>query len=92
VKIDAEGLDLNVLAGGPRTIAQADVVLVEAMVACPTYPNTLAVVIARMDELGFRLFDITDLNRTPQRKVLWMIEAVFVRRDIELAGKVQVYV
>jgi FkbM family methyltransferase len=92
VKIDAEGLDLKVIAGGPRTIAGAEIVLVEAMVACPTYPNTLPAVIARMDELGFRLFDITDLNRTPERKVLWMIEAVFVRRDVELATKVQAYV
>lgn len=92
VKIDAEGLDLTVLAGGPQTIAAAEIVLVEATVACAAYPNTAAIVFAKMDELGFRLFDITDLNRTPQRKVLWLIEAVFVRKDSELAAKVRVYV
>lgn len=92
VKIDAEGLDLQVLAGGPETIAGAQIVLIEATVANGVYPNTAAIVFARMDELGFRLFDITDLNRTPERGVLWLIEAVFVRKDTELARKVQVYI
>ncbi|WP_149586921.1 FkbM family methyltransferase [Tabrizicola flagellatus] len=92
VKIDAEGLDLKVLAGGPETIAGAQIVLIEATVANGVYPNTAAIVFARMDELGFRLFDITDLNRTPERGVLWLIEAVFVRKDTELASKVQVYI
>jgi FkbM family methyltransferase len=91
VKIDAEGLDLKVLDGGPRTFAGAEIVLVEATVGCAVYPNTAAIVFAKMDELGFRLFDITDLNRTPERKALWLVEAVFVRKDTELAAKVQVY-
>lgn len=92
VKIDAEGLDLQVVAGGPKTIAEADIVLIEATVANGVYPNTAAIVFAKMDELGFRLFDITDLNRTPERGVLWLIEAVFVRKDIPLAKQVQVYI
>lgn len=92
VKIDAEGLDLNVLAGGPQTIAGAELVLIEATVANGVYPNTAAIVFAKMDELGFRLFDITDLNRTPERGVLWLIEAVFVRKDVPLARSVQVYI
>jgi FkbM family methyltransferase len=92
VKIDAEGLDLNVLAGGPQTIAGAEIVLIEATVANGVYPNTAAIVFAKMDELGFRLFDITDLNRTPERGVLWLIEAVFVRKGTALASKVQVYI
>jgi FkbM family methyltransferase len=92
IKIDAEGLDLTVLAGGPQAIAGAEIVLVEATVACAAYPNTVAIVFAKMDALGFRLFDITDLNRTPERRVLWLIEAVFVRKDAELASKVQVYI
>jgi len=33
-----------------------------------------------MDCLGFRLFDLTDLNRTPTRNLLWLVEAVFVRK------------
>lgn len=86
VKIDAEGLDLKVLEGATVSIAGATVVLIEATVACPTYPNTAAVVFQKMDALGFRLFDITDLNRSPVQGVLWLIEAVFVRKDSTLAA------
>jgi FkbM family methyltransferase len=91
VKIDAEGLDLKVLDGGPETIAKAKVVLIEAAVASPLYPNTAAVVFQRMDALGFQLFDLSDLNRTPDRGVLWLIEAVFVPKGSDLAIAAQVY-
>ncbi|MEM9670725.1 MAG: FkbM family methyltransferase [Pseudomonadota bacterium] len=84
VKIDAEGLDLKVLEGALETLAKTEVVLIEATVACPQYPNTAAIVFQKMDALGFRLFDVTDLNRTPERGVLWLIEAVFVRQKSAL--------
>ena len=86
VKIDAEGLDLKVLDGAPETISQAQIVLIEATVACPEYPNTAAIIFQKMDALGFRLFDITDLNRSPQFGILWLIEAAFVRKDSVLAA------
>ena len=91
VKIDAEGLDLKVLDGAPETIAQAQVVLIEATVACPEYPNTAAIIFRKMDSLGFRLFDVTDLNRTPELGVLWLIEAVFVRKGCSVDMASQVY-
>jgi hypothetical protein len=90
VKIDAEGLDLKVLEGAPATIATADVVLIEATVSCPEYPNTAAIVFARMESLGFRLFDITDLNRMPNGS-LWLIEAVFVRKGSAVDAASQIY-
>lgn len=88
VKIDAEGLDLKVLEGAPKTLETAQVVLVEASVANRDYPNSVLEVVIKMNDLGFRLFDITDLNRTPTHKVLWLVEAVFVRKGsaIDIAG------
>jgi FkbM family methyltransferase len=80
VKIDAEGFDLRVLEGAQATLATCDIVLVEAAVANRDYPNTLLAVIQTMDDYGYRLFDFTDLNRTPNRKILWLVEAVFVRK------------
>jgi FkbM family methyltransferase len=80
VKIDAEGLDLQVLEGGNETLRTSDLVFVEASVANKDYPNTVLVVVNKMDTLGYRLFDITDLNRTPKRKFLWLLEMVFVRK------------
>ena len=80
VKIDAEGLDLQVLDGAGGTLRTTEIVLVEASVSNPDYPNSVLAVVQKMDQLGFRLFDLTDLNRTPNRKLLWLVEAVFVRK------------
>ena len=80
VKIDAEGLDLQVLDGAAETLRATEIVLVEASVSNPDYPNSAIAVIQKMDCLGFRLFDLTDLNRTPNRNLLWLVEAVFVRK------------
>lgn len=91
VKIDAEGLDLKVLEGGTETLVNSDIVLVEATVACTEYPNTASIILAKMDSLGFRIFDITDLNRTPELGVLWLIEMVFVRKGSSLDTASAVY-
>jgi FkbM family methyltransferase len=91
IKIDAEGLDLNVLDGAPISVSRATIVLIEATVACPTYSNTAALIFQKMDGMGFRLFDITDLNRSPELGVLWLIEAVFVRKDTALAAAATQY-
>jgi FkbM family methyltransferase len=80
VKIDAEGLDLQVLDGAGETLSTTEIVLIEASVSNPDYPNSAIAVIQKMDCLGFRLFDLTDLNRTPNRNLLWLVEAVFVRK------------
>ena len=45
---------------------------------------------ARMELLGFRLFDITDLNRMPNG-TLWLIEAVFVRKGSAIDAASQIY-
>jgi FkbM family methyltransferase len=81
VKIDAEGFDLKVLAGGSDLLGKTDVFLVEAMICEPSYENTLARVIERMATAGYRLVDITDLNRSPKHGVLWLCEVAFLRND-----------
>lgn len=81
VKIDAEGLDLKVLEGAAKTLRNTEIVLIEASVSNRDYPNSVLAVAAKMDDLGFRLFDLTDLNRTLNRQLLWLIEGVFVRKD-----------
>lgn len=80
VKIDAEGLDLQVLDGANNSLKSVEIVLVEASVANRDYPNSVLAVVNKMDLLGYRLFDITDINRTPKRRILWLLEMVFVRK------------
>jgi FkbM family methyltransferase len=74
VKIDAEGFDLKVLAGGSELLGKTDVFLLEAMICQPSYENTLARVMERMSAAGYRLVDITDLERSPKDGVLWLCE------------------
>lgn len=90
MKIDAEGLDLKVLAGASDLLGKTDVVLVEAMV-CAGYENSAARVIAFMAEAGYRLVDITDLNRSPRHGVLWVCELAFLRNGCALLGGVTSY-
>jgi FkbM family methyltransferase len=81
VKIDAEGFDLKVLAGGSELLGKTDIFLVEAMICEPSYENTIARVIERMAAAGYRLIDITDLERSPKHGVLWLCEVAFLRND-----------
>jgi FkbM family methyltransferase len=78
VKIDAEGFDLKVLQGASRLIGKTDVFLLEASVLCP-FENSVAHVISARAALGYRLVDITELNRSPKHGVLWLTELAFLR-------------
>jgi FkbM family methyltransferase len=84
VKIDAEGFDLKVLAGASDLFGQTDIFLVEAVVCCVDYQNTLLEITKFMSNVGYRLIDITDLVRSPKYDVLWLCEIVFLRRESRL--------
>ena len=79
LKIDAEGWDIEVIRGAEKVIEGCDVVLVEAGVLNKRFTNTALEVMKVMDSLGMKLFDITDLNRTPTAGALWNVEFAFVR-------------
>ena len=79
VKIDAEGFDLKVLAGASDLFGKTDVFLIEAVVCDPLYENTILEVISQDGAGGYKLMDITDLNRSPKYGVLWVCELAFVR-------------
>jgi FkbM family methyltransferase len=81
LKIDAEGLDLEVLEGAKDVLGISEVVLLEASVVNPHFKNDLNTVIRYMDEKGYVLFDITDLNRPFENKVLWLVELLFIKKS-----------
>jgi len=90
VKIDAEGLDLKVLQGASSLIGKTDVFLLEAGVLCP-FENSVARVISTMDKFGYRLVDITEMNRSPKHGVLWLTELVFLRTSSPLFASATSY-
>jgi len=90
VKIDAEGFDLKVLAGASDLLGKTDIFLVEAVV-CGNYENSAAEVVRFMANAGYRLMDITDLNRSPKHGVLWLCELAFLRIESGLLDAVKSY-
>jgi FkbM family methyltransferase len=83
VKIDAEGFDLKVLAGGSELWGKTDVLLIEAAI-CSSSENTVREVVNRMYDAGYHLLDVTDLNRSPKHGVLWLCELAFLRNGCSL--------
>lgn len=80
IKIDAEGLDIEVLDGASDWFGKTEVFMVEATIRSKAYPNTLQKMINYMDSKGYEVFDFTDLNRPFEPNILWLVEIVFVKR------------
>lgn len=90
VKIDAEGLDLRVMKGASSLIGKTEVFLLEAGALCP-FENSVGRVISTMEDFGYRLLDITELNRSPKHGVLWLTELAFLRASSPLLSSVTSY-
>jgi FkbM family methyltransferase len=80
IKIDAEGLDLEVLKGADNYFGKTEIFLVEVAVVLKEFENSFLKMINFMDSKGYNLFDITDLNRPFATKILWLAELVFVKK------------
>jgi FkbM family methyltransferase len=91
IKIDAEGFDLKVLAGASDLLGKTDVFFVEAAICCPAYENTIAKVVRRMDDAGYKVVDITDINRSPKHGILWLCELAFLRNASPIFDRVRTY-
>ncbi|MBC3757745.1 FkbM family methyltransferase [Hyunsoonleella sp. SJ7] len=80
IKIDAEGLDLQVLEGASGVLETVEVIMMEVAVVNNRLENSALKVLNRMELIGFKLFDITDLNRPFPNQVLWLCEFVFIKK------------
>lgn len=81
IKIDAEGLDIEVLKGANSFFGKTEIFMVEAGVVNKLFDNSFLKLINFMDTNGYRLFEITDLNRPFEPQVLWLVELVFVKKN-----------
>lgn len=91
VKIDAEGYDLKVLRGASDLVGKTDIFFMEAAVCAQGIENTVSAVIGKMEALGYRMIDVTDLNRSPKHGVLWLCEMAFMRVGCPLLAKIGSY-
>ncbi len=91
VKIDAEGFDLRALKGATALLGHTEVFLVECGVCCWKWENSLQTVCAFMEKAGYRVFDISDLNRSPKQQLLWLTELVFVKSSSDVWDRISSY-
>jgi FkbM family methyltransferase len=80
IKIDAEGLDIEVLKGSSEFFGKTEIFMVEAGVVNKLFDNSFLKIINFMNENGYILFDITDINRPFSPRLLWLVELVFVKK------------
>jgi FkbM family methyltransferase len=82
VKIDVEGAELGVIAGGHATLARAELVLLEISVLHRFDGEpSFAEAIATMDRLGFEVFDFPELTQTSAHGPLSYVDVAFVPRN-----------
>jgi hypothetical protein len=55
--------------------------MVEVGVVNKVFKNDVFSMIQYMDQNGYRLFEITDLNRLFNYQVLWLMELVFIKKN-----------
>ena len=80
VKIDAEGLDVDVMLGAQTLIDVAELFFLE-LPLFDSWPNqTFHSMIAFMRERGYEPYDITDLNHRPSDGALGLIEVAFAKK------------
>jgi len=80
VKIDAEGFDLKVIAGASELFGKTEIFLAEASVGERDFENSALAVLQLMDQAGYRLLDVTDLNRSAKSGLLWLTELAFLKK------------
>lgn len=87
IKIDAEGLDLKVLEGCGSLLGSTDLFFVEASLLPKAKDNAFVEVVDFMKRRGYALFDVTDLNRSPNCGALCLMELCFVREGTWLRSQ-----
>lgn len=82
IKIDAEGMEHDVLKGARRMLAHTELVFLEAhLLARPGDPSDFAALAGYMSELGFAVYDFTWFGARGRDGAPKLCEVVFSRRD-----------
>ena len=81
IKIDAEGLDIEVLKGASNYWGKTEIFMVEVGIVNKLFDNSFLKMINFMDSNGYIFFEITDINRPFIPPVLWLAELVFVKKN-----------
>ena len=79
VKLDAEGLELEIVKGGSQTLENTDIVVVEAaLFEFRSGKPVFADIVAEMRRHGFSLYDLVWFLRRPSDQAMGLVDCVFV--------------
>jgi len=81
IKIDAEGLDIEVLKGASDYFGITEIFMVEVGIVNKEFDNSFLKMITYMDNNGYSLFEITDMIRPITPAVWWLAELVFIKKN-----------
>lgn len=85
VKIDAQGYELEILAGGPKLVAHTDAVLLEvSLIEINKGAPLAAEVIATLAKHGLFMCEILEIHRRPLDRAMNQVDILFVRQDHSL--------
>jgi FkbM family methyltransferase len=91
VKIDAEGFDLKALRGASNLLGRSEIIFAEVGLAARDIENNAAAVVNFMNDAGYRMIDITDINVSPRHKLTWVCEFAFIRNQSHLLDSIISY-
>ena len=87
IKLDVQGYEVEVLKGGPRTLAGAEVVVMEVnLIAINKGAPLFHDVVKFMADRGFQVYDICTFYRRPYDRALWQTDVVFIRSSSPLVS------
>jgi FkbM family methyltransferase len=88
MKLDVQGFELEILKGGKKALAAAEVVITEASLlpyneGAPLFSD----VVAFMHQEGFAVYDFCGQNRRESDHALFQTDVVFARRESNLRAR-----
>ena len=85
LKIDAEGLEREILEGARSVLGKTELVFVEAhLFGDSDHPSSLLSLTRYMEELGYAPYDFTWFGKRPYDGAIGLSEVAFARRDGQL--------
>lgn len=82
LKFDTHGFERPILEGAAETLRQTEFIVMEAYNFRHTAKTMLFhEMIAYMDSLGFRVFNLVDILQRPHDHALWQIDLFFARKN-----------
>ncbi len=81
VKIDVQGLELDVLQGATRCLGQSELFVLEASWLTAPGETTFTTLLNFMEAHGYALYDFLDFKRRPYDGALAQADVAFARQD-----------